>query len=293
MVRQSPALTQLFPYPPRRIEVNGHAMAYVDEGQGPVVVLLHGNPTWSFMYRHLINALRDRYRVIAVDHLGCGNSDKPQDYPYRLADHIDNLEVLLEKLGITRATLVMHDWGGAIGMGYAVRHPKRIASLVLCNTAAFPARRMPRRIRLCRLPLLGTLAVRGLNLFARAALSMAVQQPLSAAIKNGFLAPYDSWHHRKAVLRFVQDIPMGPRHPSWPTLVAIEQGLGQFRHTPVLLAWGGKDFCFNRAFLTKWREIYPQAESRCFKQAGHYVFEDAHLEIEPLIRAFLERQTRT
>jgi haloalkane dehalogenase len=289
MVKQSPAMARLFPFTPRRLTVNGHAMAYVDEGQGEVVVLLHGNPTWSFMYRHLITALRDKYRVLAVDHLGCGHSDKPRDYPYRLVDHIDNLEGLLEKLGISRATLIMHDWGGAIGMGYAVRHPERIATLVLCNTAAFPAKRMPLRIRLCRLPLLGALAVRGLNLFARAALFMAVQKPMTAAIKNSLLAPYDSWHNRVAVLRFVQDIPMDPHHPSWPTLVAIEQGLGQFRHTPVLLAWGGKDFCFNRTFLAQWRKIFPQAESRCFDQAGHYVFEDAHLEIEPLIRDFLER----
>jgi len=289
VVKQSPALARLYPFTPRRIEVNGHSLAVVDEGQGPVVVLLHGNPTWSFMYRHLIGALRDRYRVLAVDHLGCGNSDKPRHYPYRLADHIDNLEWLLAKLDITRATLVMHDWGGAIGMGYAVRHPESIAGLVLCNTAAFPSKRMPLRIRLCRLPLLGALAVRGGNLFARAALIMAVRRPMTAAIKNGFLAPYDSWHNRVAVLRFVQDIPMGPRHPSWPTLVAIEQGLGQFRQTPVLLAWGGKDFCFNRDFLAQWQAIYPQAASRCFNQAGHYVFEDAHLEIEPLIRAFLER----
>ncbi len=286
-------MAQLFPYVPRRIEVNGHCLAVVDEGQGEVVVLLHGNPTWSFMYRNLISTLREKYRVLAVDHLGCGNSDKPQDYPYRLADHIDNLEGLLDKMGITRATLIMHDWGGAIGMGYAVRHPRHIAGLVLCNTAAFPAPRMPLRIRLCRLPLLGTLAVRGLNLFARAALFMAVRKPMAAAVKHGFWAPYDSWHNRVAVLRFVQDIPMGPRHPSWSTLVMIERGLNQFRQTPVLLAWGGKDFCFNRDFLAQWQKIYPQAERHCFDQAGHYVFEDAHLAIEPLILDFLHRHTET
>jgi pimeloyl-ACP methyl ester carboxylesterase len=287
------SMKHLYPFTPRRIEVNGHHLAVVDEGQGPTVVLLHGNPTWSFLYRHLINALKDNYRVLAVDHLGCGNSDKPQEYPYRLVDHIDNLEGLLEQLDINRASLVMHDWGGAIGMGYATRHPERISALVLCNTAAFRSSKMPLRIRLCRIPFLGPLGVRGANLFARAALHMAVTRPMDPATRAGYLAPYDSWQHRVAIHRFVEDIPMDPAHPSWPTLLQIEQRLNQFRNTPVLLAWGAKDFCFTTDFLKKWQTLYPQAESVCYDDAGHYLFEDAHHRVEPRILEFLDQALTT
>ena len=278
-----------YPFQPRFFDLDGHRLAYLDEGGGLPVVMIHGNPSWSYLYRNLVSGLRDRFRCIVPDHLGCGFSDKPQAYPYRLANHIDNLERLLDHLGVTLCTLVVHDWGGAIGMGWAGRHPERVAGVVVLNTAAFRSIRIPLRIALCRWPLVGPLLVRGLNGFARAATVMAVTRPMRPEIARGFLAPYDSWHNRIALLRFVQDIPMEERHPSWSTLVAVEEGLGRLRDCPLLLCWGGGDFCFNDQFYEEWRRRFPRAEAHYFAAANHYVLEDGLAEIQPLLASFLQR----
>ena len=148
MVMPAPQTDYPYPFKPKRIKINGQNLSCIDEGQGNTVIMLHGNPTWSFMYRNLVDELRKNYRVVVPDHLGCGLSDKPQDHDYTLANHIDNLAGLIEQLGIDRFSLVVHDWGGAIGMGYAVKHPERIESLVIMNTGAFRSKHMPWRSRL-------------------------------------------------------------------------------------------------------------------------------------------------
>ncbi|MHB8788919.1 MAG: alpha/beta fold hydrolase [Desulfobulbaceae bacterium] len=277
-----------YPFTPVTVTVaGGHRISCVDEGQGLPVVMLHGNPSWSYLYRRLILGLRGNYRCLAPDHLGCGLSAKPQDYPYRLADHIANLEQVLVQRGIGRCVLVVHDWGGAIGMGWAARNPEKVAGLVVMNTAAFRSRRIPLRIAVCRWPLLGALLVRGLNLFARGAIHMAVVRPMAPEVAAGFLAPYDSWANRVAVHRFVRDIPLRPGHPSWETLVAVEEGLARLTGKPMLLCWGGRDFCFNDEFYQEWRRRFPGAQCHYFPEAGHYLLEDAFPEIEALVRDFL------
>ena len=277
-----------YPFQPRYCEVDGHRLAYLDEGSGPPVVMVHGNPSWSYLYRNLVLALRDRYRCIVPDHLGCGFSDKPQHAPYRLGNHLDNLERLLAALDLGPVRLVVHDWGGAIGMGWAGRHPERVAGAVLLNTAAFPSPRLPLRIAVCRWPLLGALLVRGFNGFARAAVHMAVTRQMRPEIAAGFLAPYDSWRHRIALHRFVEDIPMRPAHPSWATLTAIERSLAAI-DCPLLLCWGGRDFCFDTTFYDEWRRRFPRAEAYLFPEAGHYVLEDALTKALPAIERFLAR----
>ena len=116
---------------------------------------------------------------------------------------------------------------------------------------------------------------------------MAVARPMRPEIVQGFLAPYDTWASRIALHRFVQDIPMGTAHPSWSTLVAIEQGLAGLADKPMLLCWGGRDFCFDEAFYTEWQRRFPRAEAHFFPEAGHYVLEDALTQILPLIERFL------
>lgn len=281
-----------YPFQPRFMEIEGHQLAYLDQGQGLPVIMVHGNPSWSYLYRNLVSHLQGRYRCIVPDHLGCGFSDKPQDYPYQLHNHLENLEVLLDRLAIERCVLVVHDWGGAIGLGWAGRHPQRVAGVVVLNTAAFRANRMPLRIAVCRWPVVGEFLVRGLNGFAGAATFMAVNKRMQPEVARGFLAPYDSWRNRVAVHRFVQDIPMNPEHPSWATLVAVEQGLEHLQDVPMLLCWGGRDFCFNDWFYHQWLRRFPRAEARYFKDAGHYVLEDAMGEIGPLMDRFLERTLR-
>jgi cis-3-alkyl-4-acyloxetan-2-one decarboxylase len=284
-------LRRLYPFVPKALECGPARMSYVDEGPrvDEAVLLVHGNPTWSFYYRELIGRLVTAgMRCIAPDHIGMGLSEKPQDYPYCLETHIANLTRLVDALGLRRVHLVVHDWGGAIGFGWAVRHPGMTGRIVILNTGAFPARRMPFRIGLCRVPLLGEAIVRGLNGFAGPATWMAVKRrPLPPDVKRGYLFPYDSWKNRIGVARFVADIPMNSGHPTMKTLEHVAAGLAQFRSHPVRIVWGGADFCFNDWFFKRWQAIYPEAQTEYLPGAGHYVLEDAGVEVLPRILEFL------
>jgi len=281
----------LYPFQSHWLPTPTGRIHYVDEGPREAkaaVICVHGNPTWSFFYRDVIKALAPKMRVIAIDHLGCGLSDKPQDFSYHLADHIENLARLVATIAQPTLHFVVHDWGGAIGMGVAARLAERVGKLVVMNTAAFSGP-CPLRIRVCRLPGLGPLIVRGLNGFAGPAASMAVVKPLLPAVKRGFLWPYRSWADRVAVLRFVQDIPLEAGHPSAAMLQTVEAGLGKLRGKPMLLGWGLRDFCFTPAYLAGWRQRFPQAEVREFPDAGHYLLEDAGDQLIPQIGEFLGR----
>ena len=291
-----PAVAAEYPFESQFIElVGGHRLHYVDEGSGDVLLCVHGNPTWSFAWRSVAKEFSATHRVIAIDHLGCGLSDKPQQYDYCLANHIANLQVLIEKLDLRNITLLAHDWGGAIGMGAAGRMPDRFSRFVLFNTAAFRSTQIPLRIAVCRIPFFGTFALRGLNGFSRAALTMAVEkyERMTPAVKAGYLAPYDSWANRVAVNRFVKDIPLQEAHPSWSTLVEVESGLEQFQQHPMLLVWGEKDWCFTTDFLDEFERRFPQAETLRISDAGHYVFEDAPEVFLPKLREFCSEHSLT
>jgi pimeloyl-ACP methyl ester carboxylesterase len=267
-------------------------MSFVDEGprQDEAVLMLHGNPTWSYYFRHLVRALGPTMRCVVPDHIGMGASEKPSNYDYSLATRIADIEALVTHLGLRRIHLVVHDWGGAIGFGFAARHPEKIGRLVILNTGAFAMDRIPARIALCKLPGLGPLFVRGANGFAWPATWMAMhRRVLTADEKRGYLWPYDSWANRVAVSAFVRDIPMSASHPSWATLKKVEEGLGQFCDRPALIVWGGQDFCFNDSFLEHWKTILPKAEVRRLADAGHYVLEDARDETVGAIKPFLLR----
>ncbi|MDY0169905.1 MAG: alpha/beta fold hydrolase [Thermoguttaceae bacterium] len=283
----------LYPFRPHELDVGGLRCHYVDEGEGAPVLMVHGNPTWSFYWRELIKGLSGQCRVVAPDHIGCGLSEKPVagEYPFTLQRRIDDLTALIESLDLRAITLVAHDWGGAIGLGAAVAMPERFARLVLLNTAAFPSRRCPWRIRVCRTPVLGRLAVQGLNLFARSAVRMALHRPqrLSRAARAGLLAPYDSWRHRTAVYQFVHDIPLKASHPSYATLAGIEARLQSLAGLPALLIWGMRDWCFTPHFLDRFREYFPAARVVQIEDAGHYVVEEAADQILSSLREFLNQ----
>lgn len=278
----------LYPFASRFLDQGAVRQHYLDEGEGEPVVMVHGNPTWSFYYRGLVAGLRDRCRTIVPDHIGMGLSDKPQAYPYTLRTHIDNLEALIQHaVGEQQSvSLVVHDWGGAIACGWAARHPHRVKRLVVLNTAAFQHRRIPWRISVCRWPLIGSLLLRGANAFVRAALTMAVERPLVPEVRAGYLAPYGDWASRVGVCRFVQDIPRRTSQPSYGQLAAVEAGLSRLTHVPMLIQWGGKDWCFNRSFYDQWRKRFPNAEAQVYEEAGHYVLEDAGDAVLERVRAF-------
>lgn len=284
-------LKELYPFKSNYIDLEGLKYHYLDEGRGDPVVMLHGNPTWSFYYRHLISGLKGQYRVIVPDHIGCGLSDKPQKYNYCLQQHIDNLDVLLGKLKLKKITFVFHDWGGAIGMGWAVRHPKRVNRFVIFNTAAFLLPRIPFRISICRIPVFGDIAVRFFNAFAGLSIYIACKkrERMTPEVKAGYLAPYDNYANRIGILRFVQDIPMTPKDHSYSLMRGIESRLSQFRDHPMLIIWGEKDFCFNDHFLSRWKAYFPKAEVKKVSNAGHYVVEDAWEKIVPWMKDFFKQ----
>jgi cis-3-alkyl-4-acyloxetan-2-one decarboxylase len=250
--------------------------------------MLHGNPTWSFYYRDLVKRLAPTLRCVVPDHIGMGLSEKPQDYDYTLATRIADVAALVASLGLKRVHLVVHDWGGAIGFGFAALQPELIGRLVILNTAAFRSDRIPARISMCKLPGIGPLLVRGLNGFAGPATTMAMhRRALTDDEKRGYLWPYDSWAHRVAVSEFVRDIPLEPAHRTWATLTQVEEGLARFKNHPALIVWGGRDFCFNDHFLRRWQQFLPHATVHRIADAGHYVIEDARQDALPPIAEFL------
>jgi len=285
----------LYPFNSHSIKMKGLNYHFLDQGAGDPVIMLHGNPTWSFYFRNLIKGLSSQYRTIAPDHIGCGLSDKPgiDQYDYRLKSRVDDLEYLLDDLEINqKITLVLHDWGGMIGMAYALRHPERIRRLVIMNTAAFllpESKALPLRLRLIRnIKPFATLAVLGFNIFAYGALYMASYKGLEKNVKSGLVAPYNSWNNRIATLKFVQDIPVEKKDPSYSLAKYVDDNLYRLSHIPMLILWGEHDFVFDMDYLLEWQRRFPDAIVKTFKDAGHYVLEDAADRIVPMVKTFLK-----
>lgn len=291
-----PAAQTTYPFGGRHFDRPGGRMHYLDEGSGDPVVMLHGNPTWSFYYRNLVLALRDSHRCVVPDHFGCGLSDKPPEsrYDYSLKSRIDDLEALLDHLGLKEnLTLVVHDWGGMIGMGFAARHPDRVKRLVASNTGAFhlpKSKPLPWSLWLGRNTRLGAWLIVKKNAFCRAAASWCVtRQKLPADVRQMYLAPYDSPEHRVAVLKFVQTIPLEPADPGYDIVSDTEASLAKFRGVPTALLWGLRDFVFDRHFLAAWQHHFPHAQTFTWPDCGHYLLEDAGEEVIMRVKEFLAR----
>lgn len=288
-------IRHLYPFKSHYMEINGLNYHFLDQGAGDPVIMLHGNPTWSFYFRNLVKSLSSQFRTIVPDHIGCGLSDKPavDQYDYRLKSRVDDLENLLDYLGIDQnITLVLHDWGGMIGMAYALRHPKRIRRFVIMNTAAFllpKGKALPVRLRLIRnIKPFATLAVLGFNIFACGALFTASYKGLEKDVKSGLIAPYNSWKNRIATLKFVQDIPVKKQDPSYSLAKYVDDNLYRLKHISMLILWGEHDFVFDMDFLLEWKNRFPDAIVKTFKDAGHYVLEDASDRIIPMVKNFLK-----
>ena len=286
-----------YPFQPQRFEVRpGLSMSYLDEGprDGEVVVMLHGNPSWSYYWRNLVSGLSDRYRCIVPDHIGMGLSDKPDDsrYDYTLQSRVDDVAALLEHLGITGpVTLAVHDWGGMIGFGWPLSHAAQVKRLVIPNTGAFPlpaTKKMPWQIALGRDWKLGAFAIRAFNAFSGGASYLGVEKKMPADVRRAYVAPYDSWANRISTVRFMQDIPLAPGDKAWPLVAEAGKRLHEFADRPAFLGWGLKDFVFDRHFLDGFRAALPNAEVQAFDDAGHYVLEDKADVLVPAIRRFLD-----
>jgi len=287
----------LYPFESQWLDVAGNRMHFLDEGprDAPLVLMVHGNPTWSFYYRNLVLALRDRYRCIVPDHIGCGLSDKPGDgqYPYTLARRISDLGALMDHIRPKTAIhLIVHDWGGMIGFGWAAKHPEQIGTMIIGNTAAFPLpaeKNLPAALWLVRNTRLGALLVQGMNAFSGIAARVAFKKPVSAEIRAAYTGPYDSWDNRIATLRFVQDIPLKTGDPGYNIVQMTESRLPEFAGKPCLIAWGGKDFVFDLHFLKKWKRIFPHAKVLEYPDCGHYIFEDGGQALTQAISDFMDQ----
>ena len=284
-----------YPFTPKSfVHPNGLTQSYLDEGSGAPVLMLHGNPSWSYYWRHLVLGLRDRYRCIVPDHVGMGLSDKPDDsrYTYTLQSRVDDLERLLDTLNLgDDITLAVHDWGGMIGFGWALKHSRRIKRLVLLNTAAFPlpvTKTMPWQLKLGRDSTLGAGLIRGFNAFASGAVSFGVEHGMPTAVARAYVAPYDSWANRISTLRFVQDIPLKPSDRAWSLVEQAGKRLPEYADRPALIGWGLRDFVFDKHFLEGFRKALPNMEQHIYDDAGHYVLEDKHAVLVPAIRKFLD-----
>jgi len=290
------SIVDRYPFTSHCLDLDGLQYHYLDEGNGEPVVMLHGNPTWSIYYRNLVQALRDTYRCIVPDHMGCGLSDKPGDdrYDYTLKQRIDDLEALLEHLGITEnITLVVHDWGGMIGMAYAARHPERIRRFVIFNTSIghLPKSKMfPWPLWIVRNTRVGAFLVRGFNAFSRVASHVCCRRKrMPKELRDAYCRPYDSWANRIATLRFVQDIPLVRGDRSYAIVTEVASSTRHFQDLPMLICWGLKDFVFSYHFLDEWGRHFPKAEVHRFADCGHYILEDAAEEVIPLVQNFLRR----
>jgi pimeloyl-ACP methyl ester carboxylesterase len=290
----------LYPFAGHFFERPGGKLHYLNEGAGDSIIMLHGNPTWSFYYRNLVLALRDSYRCVVPDHIGCGLSDKPSEtlYDYSLKSRIDDLEALLDHLGLREnLTLILHDWGGMIGMAYAARYPQRIRRIIASNTGAFPlprSKRLPWSLWLGRNTRLGAWLILKRNAFCRLATRWAVtRKPLTPDVKSMYLMPYDSPEHRVAVLKFVQTIPLRASDPGYDIVASTAAALAKFANVPTLLLWGMRDFVFDRRFLAEWQSRFPHAEVNTWADCGHYLLEDATEEVIMRVREFLTKHSIT
>jgi haloalkane dehalogenase len=284
----------LYPFESHYLTIGNHRYHYIEEGQGDPVVMIHGNPTWSFYYRELIQRLSSQYHCLAPDHIGMGYSDKPDDihYSYTLQQRVKDLESFLSAKGISQnITLILHDWGGPIGMSYARRHPESVKKIVLLNTAAFlipESKPFPFALSITR-TLIGAFFVRAFNAFSVGAAIIGVKRKkMPKEVRKAYCAPYDSWKNRIATLRFVEDIPLRKEDPGFSYALDLQNHLHLLKNKPVLIAWGLKDLVFDHHFLAKWLDYFPHADVHRFPDCGHYILEDAQEEVGKLITDFLQ-----
>ncbi|HWR36880.1 MAG TPA: alpha/beta fold hydrolase [Clostridia bacterium] len=289
-------LRRLYPFQTRTLRLDGQALSFIDEGPrtAPVVVLLHGNPTWSFLYRKLIPKLAERFRVIAPDHIGFGLSDKPATPGYHSIErHAANLSALIESTGAKNVTLVLHDWGGPIGLAYATRNAANVSRMMLINTWAFPPPtdkqpRLPWFLRAMR-GASGELLVGRLNMMVSPGIQWATRRKLASDVIDGYKFPFRDAATRSAMLAFARMIPLRPGDAEFRGMEQIADGLKNISARTDIF-WGALDPVF-RSKVTAYmlRDALPKATDPHFlAEASHFVPEDAPEKIsDKLLEIFL------
>ncbi|MBU6952103.1 alpha/beta fold hydrolase [Hahella sp. HN01] len=273
-----------YPFTSHYIELGPGRMHYVDEGQGKPIVMLHGNPTWSFLYRNMIKGLSGQYRCIVPDHLGFGLSDKPRNWSYLPQDHARNLETLIRQLDLQDVTLVVQDWGGPIGLSYALNNPHNVRRLVIMNTWMWSAHGDVKYETFSALMggLLGRFMIKRFNVFVSVLLKQAVQKKLSADVYKHYSEPLKNPAERKGCWVFPKQI---IKADEW--LEELWEKRANIADIPALLLWGMKDFAFQERELRTWMQLLNHHTAVTFDDAGHFLPEDKGAEVCPLIADFL------
>ncbi|WP_458208760.1 alpha/beta fold hydrolase [Haladaptatus sp. NG-SE-30] len=276
----------LYPFESNDATFDPGRLHYVDEGEGQPILMLHGNPTWSFLYRTLISGLSDDYRCIAPDYFGFGLSDKPPSWSYRPEDHARIVEAFIEELELRDITLVVQDWGGPIGLSYALDHPENVASLVIMNTFMWPVE--DRRKRLFSALLggpLGRYLIRRYNLFANQVMKSAFadRSRLTPRIHRHYLEPLATPDDRKGSWVFPREL---TGSEEW--LRQLWNRRSHLRDIPALLLWPMQDIGFGVSDLRRWQALFPDARTVEFDDSGHYIQEEKGDKLVPEIRVFLE-----
>ncbi len=269
--RSFPVDASLYPFAEHAFESADGTMHYVDEGSGPLVVLVHGTPVWSFVYRAQIAAVVERgFRVIAPDHLGFGRSEKAPDAGYSPQDHARRLEALLLSLNVCDITLVVHDFGGPIGLHFALDNVDRIAGLVIMNTWCWPLTNDARIARASRL-LSGSF---GRWLYTRLNASprwlipagFADRTKLTPHLHAHYLAPFPTPSSRLPLWQLARDL---IDSSAW--YAQLQERLAKLKHLPILLLWGMQDTAFGHVYVRRWRTIFPEAELATLETASHFL----------------------
>jgi haloalkane dehalogenase len=267
---------QLYPFESHFAQNDGAQIHYVDEGSGPPLLLLHGNPTWSFLYREIIKGLSGRFRCIAVDYPGFGLSRAAPGYEFTPAEHSRIVEQLVLQLDLRDATMMVQDWGGPIGFSVATRHPDRFAAFVIGNTWAWPKSDPGTQIfsRLMGGPI-GEYLILRRNFFVERIIPGGVKRKqLSGAVMDAYRGPFPTPESRRPMHVFPHEI-----LASRAFLAEIEQGLPALRERPALLVWPTRDFAFREPERRRWEELFPDHRTVILEGAGHYIQEDGPDEI--------------
>ncbi|MFP4440753.1 MAG: alpha/beta fold hydrolase [Chloroflexaceae bacterium] len=279
---------QEYPFSSQFLDLDGGRMHYVDEGQGRPIVMVHGTPTWSFLYRHLITELAGTYRCIAPDHIGFGLSDKPTDWSYRPVDHARNLRTLIERLELRDIILMVHDFGGPIGLSYAIEQPDNVSGVVLCNTWMWSLQDDPtiRRMGQFVSGPIGKFLYMRLNFSPRVLIRSfwGDKSKLTRHIHQHYTRVFPRAPERQSTWVLAREL-LGSS--AW--YAGLWQQREQLREKPLLFLWGMRDPAFKPDALARWQEAFPHGEAVTFPDAGHFVQEEVGRALGPVVDRFCEQ----
>ncbi len=275
----------LYPFSGNYLELGSGRMHYLDEGQGVPVVMVHGTPSWSFLYRHLVRDLSGSYRCIAPDQLGFGLSDKPETFAYTPEAHAENLAHLIDTLELKDVVLIVHDFGGPIGLPYALEHPENVRAVVVMNTWLWPNESLIQAGRVLSNPFGRFLYTRpnvSVNVLLKR-LGFADQTVLTSELLKHYRGPFPTPQSCRALYALVATIAESNKwfETLWDKRAAIED-------KPALLLWGMKDKLVPSSFLTRWRTVFKNPETLEL-DAGHFLQEEVKEQITQAVRDFLRK----